>query len=144
MAFSYTDPATIPKDFIRLIIGDTDAAQFFMSDEEINAFIAAFPGNQYEVAYRVCLAGAAKFAQTGGKTQIESVSIDTSGISKNFLDLAEKFKILAGENNGGNPGNSVKKFGLVATGISVSQVKAANEDSDRFNPSFQEKQFDMY
>jgi hypothetical protein len=91
VTFTYSgDPADSDLDAIRFYVQDTDSADWFLTDEEIEFLIAQWTpvyGNNLMVAAMAAEAIAAKFAR--------EVSYSADGVSIGVQELQQKFDALA-------------------------------------------------
>lgn len=123
--YSITDLATVPKDQVRLLIGDTDMSSVLLQDEEIS-FILSLMQSVYAAAANVCLSLAGKFSRLADHSQ-GTIRTNHSQKSKNYLELYVKYSNLAKSAGAPLP---------YSGGISLAD-KAANElDPDRNAPPF--------
>lgn len=81
MAWTYTSaPATVPRDKVRFLVGDTKQTPASLSDEEITFLIAEGGDNpnQYEAAALTAEAMAARIAGNSGTSKkVGDLSINT-------------------------------------------------------------------
>ena len=82
MAWSY-DPTDLGKhlNWIRLMVGDVEATDPLISDEEITGLLA-LEQDRGAAAMKICAALAAKFAARGGKAEVEAYQLRAQEISK--------------------------------------------------------------
>lgn len=126
MAFTYTDsPATVPRDAVRLLIGDTDSTDPLLSDAEVDYYLSENGSNTYRAASEACQAIVSKLARTPDFSTV-SVKITNSERAARFETLAKTLseKFLAG---------TVMPF---AGGISKASKQAYEDDTDRVEPFF--------
>lgn len=135
MAWTYTNnPAAVPRDAVRLLVGDTDTTDQKVTDEGIAFFLAQTGNDTYLAAALAARSIAAGFA-TDVDTKFESVSSSYSQLSDNYYKLAVRLEAQA------------KKFGSkglgvpAAGGITYSDIDANDLDSDRVQPKFKQDQF---
>lgn len=135
MAWTYTnDPASVPRDAVRLLVGDTDTDDQKITDEAIAFFLSQASDDTYSAAALSARSIAAKYA-VEVDTKFESVSSDYSQLSKNYYELAKRLE------------QQAKKFGTiglgtpVAGGISNDDMRSVNQDTDRVMPKFNRDQF---
>lgn len=93
MTFTYTGPAAGSKDQVRFLIGDTNAAEVLLSDEEIDWLVSTwlFKGTVYYVAAVAADNLAARFAR---ETTIQSdgQTLDLSALQTKYAALAESLR----------------------------------------------------
>lgn len=100
MSWTYSgDPASSDRDEVRFLIGDTDANNQLLSDEELDYLIATNPDqgsaySNYKAAAQASLATAAKFSQLMDKT-VGSLSIRYSQKQGSYIALAERLMTTA-------------------------------------------------
>jgi hypothetical protein len=135
MEWTYTnDPTNVPRDAVRLLIGDTDVDDQRVTDEGIAFFLAQAGGDAYGAAALAARSIAAKYS-TEVDSRFESVSANYSQLSKNYYELAKRLE------------QQSKKFGSaglgipLAGGIRVDDMRSVNDDSDRVMPKFNRDQF---
>jgi len=135
MAWTYTnDPANVPRDAVRLLVGDTDTTDQKITDEAIAFFLAQAGDDTYGAAALSARSIAAKFA-VEVDTKFETVSSNSSQLSENYYALAKRLE------------QQSKKFGSaglgipLAGGISNSDMQSVNQDTDRVMPKFNRDQF---
>ena len=91
MAWTYTNaPATVERDAVRLLCGDTNSADQLVSDEEIAYFLATEAGVSMAAA-SACEAIAAKLARKEGSVSRRSGSISSTG-SASYLEKAKTLR----------------------------------------------------
>lgn len=121
-------------DAVRILVGDTDIGDQKITDEEITFLLSQTNNDVYLAAAQSARAIAAKYASQVN-SDFESISADLGDVSKNYYLLATKLDMQA------------KKFGSrglgmpAAGGISVSEMDAVDEDTDRVRPKFRQDQF---
>lgn len=135
MAWTYTNnPAAVPRDAVRLLIGDTDTTDQKVTDEGI-AFFLAQTGNDIYLAAALAARSIAAGFSTDVDTKFESVSSSYGQLSENYYKLAVRLEAQA------------KKFGSkglgipAAGGITYSDIDTNDLDSDRVQPKFKQDQF---
>jgi len=95
MSWTYSqDPTNSPKDAVRFLIGDTNAAQQLLQDEEIAWCLAEVNNEPYRASANACSNLAALFT---GLAQSESKSVGGLDLSKSYGDRASRFKALSME-----------------------------------------------
>jgi hypothetical protein len=135
MAWTYTNnPAAVPRDAVRLLIGDTDTTDQKVTDEGIAFFLAQANNDTYLAAALAARSIAAGFA-TDVDTKFETVSSNYSQLSKNYYELAKRLE------------QQAKKYGSaglgipLAGGIRIDDMNSVNQDNDRVMPKFNRDQF---
>lgn len=135
MTWTYTTDFTIARNKIRFMVGDTDTNDQLVSDEEIAFALTQFPANINSAAGFVCRSISAKLARLVD-TKIESVSVNYSQRAQQYMALSAKFDKDASSGAGA-------AFGApVVGGISVSEMQAVEEDTDRVKPKFKQGMLD--
>lgn len=92
MSFSYSgDPSSSLLDEVRFLIQDTDAKDFFISDEEIN-YLIKNNGSAIQSSFAACTVLIAKFArlcdeQTGRQT------VYASQMQENYIKLRKEIEL---------------------------------------------------
>lgn len=132
MTFTYasTDLSTSLAQ-VRSILGDTNAADPQLSDEEITFYLTTFGGVYYAGA-ACCDAIAAKYArQIDGS--VGPLSRSFSQRQTNYLALGRRLRYLA----------ATQSAVPYAGGISITDKTATNTQSDRVQPAFS-KAWDDY
>lgn len=92
--FSYSgDPNYNTRDTIRFLVGDTDASEWFLSDQEIDWLVVTWEnkGSAYWTASMAAEAIAAKFAREVN-TSSDSQTVNTSELMQKYLDLAMRLR----------------------------------------------------
>lgn len=131
MTFTYTgDPSASELEEVRFLVGDTDAANDLLSDEEI-LFLLAEVGSVDYAAVRAATSIAAKFARF--------VNVRTGQVSKNlsdqmqhYLDLAKRLQQRAEE--GGLSGESAGA--PIFTALTRTDKREDRTDEDLVQPQF--------
>lgn len=135
MAWTYTnDPANVPRDAVRLLVGDTDTTDQKITDEAIAFFLSQASDDVYGAAALSARSIAAGYAvEVDGR--FESVSANYSQLSKNYYELAKRLE------------QQSKKFGSAGLGIPLAggiredDMRSVNDDTDRVMPKFNRDQF---
>lgn len=132
MTFSYdiTDLATSPKDAVRLLIHDTDAADPLLQDEEINYLVAVEGTNLYRIAWRAAEVIAAKFARVVDRS-IGPLNDRGSQKQAQYAALACDLR------------NKMLRSGPVplATALSISEKQSVEDQPDRVPNIFRREEF---
>jgi hypothetical protein len=94
VTFTYDGPGASTKDEVRFLIGDTDAAAPYMSDEEINYLIGRWMplyGTVEWVAAMAAGALAGRFAREASYSA-DGVSIGLGALGQQFRDLSVQLR----------------------------------------------------
>lgn len=124
------DPSSSPMDAVRFWIQDT-ASPWLASNQEITYVLVNYP-NPILAAAQMCRSIATKFANAVNK-RVGDLSINYSDKSKAYLAMAEQFD-LQGVMSGLTP---------YAGGISLSDMQADVQNTDKVRPPFYQDQFDI-
>lgn len=135
MTWSYlsSEPGSSNRSWVRLKIGDNDSGTPELQDEEIELLISD-EGSKERAAIAAARALGARYARRADK-KIGRLSINASQIAKSFFDLANELEKGLGRKAGGSDG-------IYAGGISISDKRTEEADSDRVAPAFAKGQFD--
>lgn len=127
MPWTYLGP-TSDRDRVRLLIGDTEATDPQLQDEEI-AWLLAEAGNVYGAAVAACEALAAKYARQVNRSVAGAggLSVSAGDRAQHYRDLAETLQIRA---------RKARRPVPFAGGISDAQKDAVEADTDRVAPAF--------
>lgn len=128
MAWTYTDtPATVPRDAVRLAIGDTDSADPQpVSDAEIAYFLTESNADVPAAAAMAADKLAAYYARQAD-TSNGSLSIGASARSAAFAKLAARIRARRGAASGAS---------MFAGGLSISGKENLASDADAVQPFF--------
>ena len=139
MAWSY-DPTNLDTttvngrlNSVRLLLGDTVETDQQAQDEEVIFALSQTNNNVYFAAAWVARIVASKYAR--------NVDVQLDGaLSANYSDLATKYTSLADslEFQGKKTGATL---GVLAGGITKTQIEAARENTNRIEGSFRRDQF---
>lgn len=127
-----TSTAAERRDAVRLYIGDTDTDNQLVTDEEIAFALSQRSNNLYGASAELFRALASKYARRAN-TKFEGISVD-------YAKVAEGYRVQAirAENEARlNGGLGIPK----ASGISISDMDAVEDDSDRVEPAFKTGKF---
>lgn len=129
MTWTYTsDPAGVPRDQVRYLLGDIDAADPKVSDEEIAYALAATSNNAKRAAALAADALATRYEQTDGVV-VPGVSVDWTGRAAALRALARR---LRAEANGMDPdGPSAPMVAPVLEGADPDTLDAGRMDEKR-------------
>lgn len=125
MAWTYQDPS-IPRDAVRLEIGDTDSTDPQLSDEEITWLLSQNASNIYQAAMEACTILAARYARRANKT-VGDLSIQAASISKQYTELRATIRESALRHSVPVP---------YAAGIRQSDADEDRDDDDMVRPQF--------
>ena len=130
MTWTYTNsPATIERDEVRLLVGDTDSNDPQLTDEEVAYFISE-EGSVGGAALAAVRALIAKFARLVNKS-VGDLSLGYGQRLANYEVLETRLLRRA----------NLRLTGPVATGLSVAAKEAVDADTDRVQPAFKRDQF---
>ncbi len=130
MAWTYDEnPSSVPRDAVRLLIGDTDTTDQQLSDGEI-AFYLAEEDSTYAAAVQACYAIAAKYVRLTDKS-VGDLRISYSQRQIAYKELAKFLIEKAGMSQGM----------MYAGGISVDDKQDTKEETDRVQPAFNINRF---
>ena len=127
MAWTYSgNPGDSAKDLVRFLIGDTDNCDQLLQDGEIEWLLSQYNEvGAMNAAIRGCEVIAAKFSRMCDEA-VGAVKITYSQKAKAYRDMRDDLtNRLATED--------MQPF---AGGISISQVKQVNQNTDRVRPDF--------
>lgn len=134
MAWTYgSNPVSDKKDAVRLLIGDTNADEPGLQDEEIQWFISQH-GSEYYAASGACLALAAKFSSKASDRQVGPLRINAAEVPRAYRDLSKRLRI-----EGDQRGLFTAPF---AGGITVADKESDAKDDTLVQPRFRRQQFD--
>ncbi len=139
MAFSYddtnlgTDTAAARLNAVRLLLGDTDANDPQVQDDEVVFALSETNDNVYFAAAWLARSVSAKYSR--------QVTIELDGqLTAEYSDLAKQYTALADnlEYQGTKAGG---RLGVKAGGISKTDIEVARELTNRVKPSFRRDRF---
>lgn len=127
MPWTYLGPTT-DAGKVRLLIGDTEATDPQLQDEEITWFLSE-AGNVYGAAVAACEALAAKYARHVNRSVAGAggLSVSAGDRAQHYRDLAETIQTRA---------RKARRPMPFAGGISDAQKDAVEADPDRVPPAF--------
>lgn len=129
MAWTYTnDPTNVQLDAVRLLIGDVDGDDPQLTDEELNYFVAV-EGNTISAAIAAARALMSLFARKVDKA-VGDLKVSYSQRHGHYKDLVTRLETRQG----------TKDIQVYAGGISASDKRTTEEDSDRVKPAFSRDQ----
>ena len=127
-----SDSAEGRRDAVRLYIGDTDATCQLVTDEEISYALSERNNNVWGASAEMLRAIASTYSRRA-TTRFEGISIDYGKIAAEYRAQAVRAENEARLSGGlGVP---------VASGITISGMDAAEDNSDRVDPAFRRGQF---
>lgn len=126
MTWTYSgDPSTSAKDAVRFRIGDTDADDQQISDEEISWLLTEEGSNIYAASAQACDGIAAKYARLVDQSAGE-LSVKFSQRQTHYTNLAAQFRAK-------NAKSAPIPF---AGGISKASKESVRSNEDRVRPAF--------
>lgn len=134
MTWSYNIASGLPKDLVRLYIGDTSDTDPQLQDEEIGVYVADNPGSPLLAAANCCVALQAKFARQVSKT-LGQMSISASDRVKAYEELATQLRTRAMRQGGLVP--------MEVGGMTYAEKNAIASQSGLVQPSFRRGEYDL-
>lgn len=134
MTWSYVSPADSEKDAVRFLVGDTDASDPLVTDEEIAYLVAEFPQSSYHAAAEVADSIAAKFSREVAHSG-DGLSYAAEQLQQNYATLAERLRKQARRRHRSG-------FGPYVGGISQSERELADADTDKIPSAFRSEMHD--
>jgi len=139
MAWSYspsdldTSTASGRLNTVRLLVGDTDTLDQQTQNEEITFALSENGNNVYYAAAWIARAISSKYSRRV-TTQLDGA------LSANYSDLAKQYKVLADdlEYQGKTSGAVI---GILAGGITKSQIESVRANTNRIEGSFRRDRF---
>lgn len=140
MSFSYTgDPANSNKDAVRFLLGDVVETQAIFSDEEIDWALTQI-NNIYFAGALIADGAVAKFGG-GSDSNVKTKTVGALSMSYGDSEKAQEYRTLA---------KSLRARGAIFSGwkpysggISRSDKKTQQQDTDWDQPAFERGQFDF-
>ena len=124
-AWTYSgDPDANPKDAVRFYLGDTDPDDPQFYDQEVLYLLKKFNGNVLLAAADGARALAGKYSRRADKA-VGDLRLSFSQQAQHYWELAKRLQTEAG-----------KRAVPYAGGISKSDKKTQEEDTDRVRPAF--------
>ena len=118
------NPSTDIDDAIRFLVGDTDATDPLLSDDELTFLRDTYGEDPYRVAAEAATSLAGKYSRYADQ-KVGRVEVDYSQLSQQYRDLAAELR---------------RRIGASATpyaaGISLDDIETEREDDDRPSPIF--------
>lgn len=127
---------TDDRDILRLEIGDTNPASYLFADDELDVYLARYPGRVLAAAADCCDALARRFA-ADLDTSITS-GVDTVRRQQTAARVAS-YRELAADLRRRNAGTAAPFFG----GNSLARKDDLASDTDRAQPAFRRGQFSV-
>lgn len=128
-------PEDNTKDEVRFLINDTRSTDQLLQDEEIYYLLRYWP-NPLRAAAMACDTLASRYTRNAIDKKVGDLALDFRTRGKMYMDLAGKFWTLSKEFRG-----SPQVF---AGGISISQKRTEEQNSDRVVPEFYRRMNDFY
>lgn len=132
------DPRSSALDQVRFYIGDTDPNDKQLGDEEI-LFLISERDSIYAAASIACLGLVARYAREVTRT-VGDLSVQASERQKHYQELHEHFASQVGESGGMTPYVNAAPY---VGGISDSDRRAQEADTDRVDPAFEQGKMDF-
>lgn len=139
MAWSYdegnltTTSALGRLNATRLLIGDTDANDEQVQDEEVSFALVQANNNVYSAGAWLCRAIAAKYSRSVDQEIGGALKESSSQLQTHYLELADALEYQGAKFGGG--------LGISAGGIKVSTVTSTRQNTNRVKPAFNKDQF---
>jgi len=124
MTWTYTDPGTSSRDWIRWRVGDTDTSDQLQTDEEIAAALGTY-GSKFKAAAAVARAIAAKFSRKADMG-MDQFSVRHSQKAAAYLALASDIEA----------GVALDAGRVASIAISETDRQTEMDDDDRPMPAF--------
>lgn len=124
MSWTYTDPGTSNRDWVRWRVGDTDTTDQLQTDAEIAAALATY-GSKFKAAAAVARAIAAKYSRKADTT-MDQLSISHSQKAKAYLALAGEIEA----------GVALDAGRVGSIQITQTDRETEREDTERPQPAF--------
>lgn len=140
MAWTYTADFAIPRDKVRLLLGDVTSADAHCSDDEVAFALAEESGNVYRAAAYLADRLAARFA---GDEAISVPGLSLSGGAQRsaaFRALAAALRAEAQQRGGALVAAKPGGGAVVVTGARISTMQEAACDPERPRPAFRREQ----
>ncbi len=118
---------SIDTDLVRTLVGDDDADNQLMTDDQVNRIVANYSSN-YLAAAGLADAIAAKFSRKV-TFSLEGLSIQNVQKADNYRKLAQRLRSQALLDDPGG-------LGMIVTGTSKSGMDAVEDNSDRTQTKF--------
>lgn len=136
MAWTYTaNPGSVPRDLVRFLLGDTDAASPLCDDGEVE-FALLDQGEAYLAAAYLADRLAARYAGEEA-VSIDGMSLGGAGRSERYRTLGASLRAEAGRRAKSVVSTTLGAGMSVVTGAKLSDIAAANMSSDRVVSAFE-------
>lgn len=141
MAWSYdtsslgTSTAAERLNSVRLLVGDTDTNDQQLQDEEITFALTQSSDNIYNAAVWSANAIASKYSRLVTTELDGALRADYSDLARNYRQLATQLREDGRRFSGG-------ALGVEAGGISISDINAARNETDRPQPFARSDRFE--
>lgn len=122
MQWSYTDPSSIPKDAVRLTIGDTDASDPILFDEEISALLLSNGQSVSAASLFAVEAIIAKLSRLCDQS-VGSVSASYSQQREGYMALRGTLKLRASYGGGIPYAGGINRFDVILNERDRTQVR---------------------
>lgn len=139
MSFNYdssnigTSTASQRLNAVRLLVGDTNSGDQQLQDEEISFALGQSGNNIYYAAAWSARTISSKFARQVNIDVDGQISADYSDLSQQYASLADRLEFQGKKTSG--------SMGMVAGGLSRTEVDAVRSNTDRVKPAFNRDQF---
>lgn len=134
MTWSYNIASGLPKDLVRLYIGDTISTDPQLQDEEIAVYVAGNPTSPMLAAAACCVALQARFARQVSKT-LGQMSISASDRMKAYQELGAELRTRALRQRGLSP--------MEVGGLTLAEKASVASQQGLVQPSFRRGQYDL-
>lgn len=127
MSYTYSNPSTQPKDAVRFLVGDTNASEPKLQDEEIAFLLTEWDNNTYFAAAagaEAIAASAASWFSFSG----DGVSLSVDQVQTKYMQLATQLRIQASFRG--------RYAGPYAGGIDRADVERNEIDDSVVHPDF--------
>lgn len=125
MPFTYTDPVTVPRDAVRLFIGDTNPAKPLFYDPEIAWFLQQRGNRPLQAAILACESLATRFSNQVDVT-LGKLSLANSQRAASYRTRAQELRLHVGGGLGGGR--------LMVTGTSYAERLTQRQNRDVIQP----------
>lgn len=133
MTWTFDDALTDMKDQVRILVGDTDETDQLMQDEAITFFVTLENNRLYESAADVAEAIANKLARSVQKS-VGSMSLAAQQRYEHYREMAASLR---------DKSELFLNASPYAGGISVADKQTQEQNTDRVEPDFTKKLFDL-
>lgn len=134
-SWTYTDsPSSVPRDAVRLLLGDTDPSKPLPLTDNAVAYALAQEGNDLNLAASRCAAQLSAHYSRQVDTSNGALSVSASQRAEAFRKLAATLRMKA---------SRAGSTGVFAGGLTVSGKQALDEDTSAVQPQFRIGQDDL-